>query len=394
MEYVLGTLISVVLMFFMSRTEVREDNQMTRVLRRLPAMIPLFFLSALRWDVGTDTWHTYTPEYLAMMSESRELTEKERQIIIEDYRLYNLNDPEVEITEENAMNFYSVTYKHTAPGFQVLERLLIAMNADVQWLYVVTSLISLTFVFAAIALQSGNPVLSCLFFVITSTYFLSLNVVSQFMAISICLFACLFAEKRQPVPFFLLVLLAAAFHVTAMVFLPVYFLPGLKVRPLACAVVVLLTFFLAPLLVPLMEKLVRIVVPKYAFYLGSYLEFETIFFALGIAVFAIGTYYWKAGESKPFYRLWYYCNVLGMLSLCFSPYLPSMKRINYYFAAPHFLFLPLVVSCEENFRRRSILEILLVLLFIAETFVAVWMLNKNEVLPYRMSFGAEYAALP
>ena len=45
-------------------------------------MIPLFLLSALRWDVGTDSWHTYTPEYFAMMSESRELTEKERQILI------------------------------------------------------------------------------------------------------------------------------------------------------------------------------------------------------------------------------------------------------------------------------------------------------------------------
>ena len=110
MAYVLGTVISVLLMAFMSRTEVREDNKMTRILRRLPAMIPLFLLSALRWDVGTDTWHTYTPEYFAMMSESRELTEKERQILIEDYRLYNRSNPEVEITEENAMDFYSETY--------------------------------------------------------------------------------------------------------------------------------------------------------------------------------------------------------------------------------------------------------------------------------------------
>ena len=34
----------------------------------------LFFISAMRWDVGTDTWHTYTPEYLAMKSEKTELT--------------------------------------------------------------------------------------------------------------------------------------------------------------------------------------------------------------------------------------------------------------------------------------------------------------------------------
>lgn len=393
MEYVVATVISVGLIAFADKPKKRNKKKW-RIFSCFFAMIPLFLLSALRWDVGTDTWHTYTPEYLAMMSESRELTETERIIMLEDFRRNSINHPETIITEENALLTFSETYKHTAPGFQALERLLIAMNADVQWLYVVTSLISLTFVFAAIALQSENPVLSCLFFVITSTYFLSLNIVSQFMAISICLFACLFAERRQPVPFFLFVLLAAAFHVTAMVFLPVYFLPRLKVRPLAFAVVVLLTFFLAPLLVPLMEKLVRIVVPKYAYYLGTYLEFEIIFFALGIAVFALGTYYWKVGSSKPYYRLWYYCNVLGMLSLCFSPYLPSMKRINYYFAAPHFLFLPLVVSCEEDFRRRRILEIVLVLLFIAETFVAVWMLNKNEVLPYRMSFGAEYVSIP
>ena len=398
MAYILGTLLSVTLAALPESGLLRGqgDSRKKRALCCFLAALPLFVLSALRWDVGTDTWHTYTPEYLAMMSETRELSPEEEQIILNDYRRlakrdFGYTDEQISaITYKDAFGFFSQTYKHTSPGFQLIERGLIALNADVQWLYVVTSLIIMAFVFASIYWQSKDSALACLLFVITSNYFLALNIVSQYMAISICLFACMYVEKQKPLPFFLLVLLAASFHTSALVFLPVYFLPKLRVKPLWCAVSVAAVFLLVPLLFPLLEKLVRLVMPKYARYFAknTVYEFEWFFFAIGAAVFALGTYYWEQGKDRPRYRLWYYANVLGLMALCFAARMPNMKRINYYFAAPHFLLLPLIIRCEADRRRRICLKIVVIVLFIAETVVAVWLLNKNQPLPYQTFWQA------
>ena len=49
----------------------------------------LFLFSALRWNVGTDTWHTYTPEYLAMKARNTELTQEEKDVVDDCYRLWS-----------------------------------------------------------------------------------------------------------------------------------------------------------------------------------------------------------------------------------------------------------------------------------------------------------------
>ncbi|MBR3151107.1 MAG: EpsG family protein [Erysipelotrichaceae bacterium] len=354
------------------------------------AMVPLLLISSLRWNVGTDTWHTYTPEYLAMKSESMALTEEEESIMLSCYKQVNMLDNNYtkeqaeNLTLQEAYGFFKEVYHHTAPGFQAIEKFLVLLKADVQWLYFITSLIILSFVFLSIYTQSSIPELACLLFVITGSFFQSLNIVSQYIAISICLFACTFAEKQKPVPFILLILLACLFHKSAIIYLPVYFLPRLHIRPIWCVTAIAALFVAAPVVVPLLGKAIEVILPQYATYF-SYVPaaFEWIFFALGAAVLIAGTYYYDEGKGKPYYRLWFYSNVLGMLALCFSGGIPLMKRINFYFAAPHFLFLPLLVGCEKNQTRRKLLTAAIVLLFIAETVVAVMYMNKNGVLPYQ-----------
>lgn len=356
------------------------------------AVVPLFLLSSMRGMVGTDTWHTYTPEYLAMQSETRDLTDEEEDVLedcIERYSMieYGYDEEQAEaLTLQDAYDFFSTTYGHTSPGFQFIERTLLKVNADVQWLYVVTSLFTLIFIFLAIYRQSIHTVLASLFFVITSNYFLSLNIVSQYMAISVCLFACEFAEKRKPIPFVLLVGSAALFHTSALVFLPVYFLPKLNIKPVWCGVLIGVALVAAPVFFPLLEKAVTVIAPKYARYFGSSADFEMIFFALGAAVLIVGGYYWNEGKDKPYYKLWYYANVLGMLALCFSGNISYMKRINYYYAAPHFLLLPLLIDCEKDPKKRMILKWLIIILFITETVISVGYMNKNGVLPYYLFF--------
>ena len=363
------------------------------------SFLPLFLISALRWNVGTDTWHTYTPEYLAMKAEKTELSTEEKDIILSCGRMnaswdlgYSKERIEQLTYDECAAAFQS-TAKHTAVGFQALQKFLLLFNADVQWLYVLTSFIILFFIYAAIWKQSSIPVLALLLFVLTSNFFLSLNIVSQFLAISICVFACTYAQKRKPIPFFLLVALAACFHYSALIFAPVYFLPKLRIRPIWCAISIGVVLLLAQFAYPLIAKAVEVFAPRYAWYLSQGAEFEWIFFAIGLTVFVAGSYYYPKGKDLPYYKLWYYANILGLFALCFSGRIPNLKRINYYFAAPHFLFLPLMIRCEEHPVRKKILYAAVIVLFLAETIVAVGYMNKNGVLPYQTMIGINKAAL-
>ena len=361
--------------------------------------VVLFLLSSLRWNVGVDTWHTYTPEYLAMKSQHTELSQEEVELIDGCYRLWarmdqGLSKEQAELlTHEQAMEFFTMASNHTSVGFRVMERFLILLNADVQWLYIVTSLFILAFVFAAIRKQSNAMVLASIMFVLTSNYFLSMNIVSQYMAISVCLFACTFAQERKPITFFALVAFAACFHVSALVFIPVYFLPKLNLKPRWCIVGIAGTLIVAQFGSPILAKIVSAIVPAYSRYFEYSAEFEWIFFAVGLSVFAVGTYYYEKGKDKPYYKIWYYSNVIGLLAICFSAHIPYIKRINHYFAATHFLFLPLIIACEEKPSWRKAMTVIMLVLFFAEAVVAIGILNKNGIFPYQMFFWRSRTAV-
>ena len=365
----------------------------------LVAMIPFLAVMSVRWNVGVDTWYTYTPEYLGMKSESIQLTEEEEKIMLTSGqitgRLYNGYSKErtMELTLEEAYANYRSFYKHTGIGFQLLERLLIFFHADVQWLYFATSLVILGFVFVAIWQQSTRPLLAVLFFVITGNFFLSLNIVSQYIAIAICLFACIFVQKKKPIYFFLLVALAATFHISALVFLPVYFLPKLKIKPLWCAIAVAAALIIAQFAFPLIQKAVETFAPQYARHFALSADFEWVLFAIGCAVFALDTWYYPKGKDLPYFRLWYYMNILGLIVLAFSGKIPLMKRVNYYFAVPHFLFIPMVLNLEEDKKKKIALHILTIGLFCAEIAVAIWHLNKHATLPYVAFFQGDRVEL-
>ena len=368
------------------------DTRKKMILSCVVAMIPFLAVMSARWCVGVDTWFTYTPEYLAMKSESIPLTHEEEEIMQNCSKLtarivFGYSKEElIDLPMQKIYDNYTITYHHTGIGFQLLQRILVFFHADVQWLYFVTSLIILGLIFTAIWQQSSYPLLACLFFVITGNFFLSMNIVSQYIAVAICLFSCVFAEKRKPIWFFLLVALAATFHLSAFVFLPVYFLPKLKIKPLWCIIAVAVALLASQFAFPLIKKLVEVVAPKYARHFEMSSDFEWIFFGIGCAVLALGTYYFNKGKDIPYFRLWYYMNVLGLIALAFSANIPLMKRINYYFAVPHILLLPMLMNLEEDKKKRIGLHILTIGLFTAQIIVAIWHMNKHATLPYRAFF--------
>lgn len=78
--------------------------------------------------------------------------------------------------------------------------------------------------------NSVNPYLSCAVFVMFEFFAFSLSAVRQTFAIGICMIAFFAAKKQKLLNFVILVLLAMTFHITAVVFFPVYFLFQINIK--------------------------------------------------------------------------------------------------------------------------------------------------------------------
>ena len=363
-------------------------DQTRRRIWIVASALPLTLVAAARWGVGTDLDFTYLPTFTAVEwvrgGGGEELAERLFRPLINGL----VHRPLVNTPIEEAQHWFSICGT-MEPGYRALQEAVVFFGGSFRWVIVVTSLLAGWLVFAAIWRQSRSPVLAVYFYVATSNYFLSLNIVRQYLAIGFMLVALTYVLDRRPWRFLLIVAAGALFHRTVLLAVPCWFLARINIRPAWAALVVvaaLAASFVA-------EPVLRFVLPHvgagfYVRYFDSrYAKegFEWIFFLLNICFIVAGAWYYeRAQKGNPLFRCWYWMTVMGTVALSFSGTVPLMKRINFYFAAPQFLMLPEMLLAEENPRLRRWFTVFAVLAFAAETFVAVVLLNKNEPLPYRI----------
>ena len=330
----------------------------------IAAALPLVLVAAARWGLGTDVYRLYWPQFMAVQAHFDGTSFPHARMF---WRNFNLEEP----------------------AYRWLVRGIIACGGNFRWFLVVTSLMTGALVSTAIFRQSRSSALAFYFYVATSNYFLSLNIVRQYVAIGFVLLAVGFAVDRRFVRFALCMAAAALFHRSALLALPVGVLPFVNVRLRWCVAAVLVALVSASFLAPAIRwTLPRVGLGIYAKYFKARVSkdgFEWFFFAINLCFMALGAWYFRrASAQSRLFPVWYYMTVLGTVALAFSGVVPLMKRVNYYYAAPQFLMLPEVLGAEGNPRLRKLLVVAAVLAFAAETAVAVVWMNKNQPLPYRM----------
>lgn len=393
--YMVGTLASCMLAVWMQKQDALQPGGVSarrRWQKILLCGLPLTLLSAIRWGPGTDFYYTYLPEFRALQwlraGGGEQLCEELfRPIVNLLNQMYGLPG-----TPTATMTIFLGILEKCEPGYRALMEAAVLLGGQFRVVVAVTSVIIGVCVFYAIFTQSTNPVLAIYLYVATSNYFLSLNIVRQYVAIAIGLVALQFAKERRLWAFLLCVALAMTFHTTAVLLLPCYFLGRVELKPRYAVLLVALTFAGSGVLGTAAAWLMpRIGLGYYARYLGSAWEegLELILFSINLCVLLFSSWYWSAAKKRcPYFILWYNMTLLGTLALALSGVLPLMKRVNYYYAAPQFLLLPEVLQAEEDAKRRRILTVLIVLAFAAETIVAVGIYNKNGVLPYQVRAGS------
>lgn len=389
--YLTATLMSCLLVWRVQKYEtagLRKASVCRRFWQGVLCALPLLLVSAMRWGVGTDFYCTYLPEFRALQWLRGGGGDALRDELFGTLapRLARWKLPS---TPEGALKHFLKVLEHCEPGYRALMELAVRLGGNFRIVIIVTSVIIEVCVFYAVFTQSTSPVLAVYLYVASSSYFLSLNIVRQYVAVSIGLVAVQFIRERRLVPYLVCIAAAMLFHTSAILLLPCYFLCRVRLKPRYALLTVALALAGAGGLGRLAQWLMpRIGLGYYARYFGTVWDegsFETLLFAINLCILLFGSWYWEKAERRcPYFVIWYNMNLLGTLALALSTVLPLMKRVNYYYGAPQFLLLPEILKAEEEPRRRRVLTALVVLAFAAETYVAVWLYNKNGALPYHI----------
>ena len=147
------------------------------------------------------------------------------------------------------LKYYSyatiATLEYRDLGFYYLVKTIGLFTSSPTVFLLVTAFLSLIGVFVTARKYSDYPVLVLFFYITIGNYMFAFTGIRQAIAMSLCLLSLRFVEKRKLIPFLIFVLLGAAMHHSAVMFLPTYFLARRAVNTynLLLAVIVTVTVY-------------------------------------------------------------------------------------------------------------------------------------------------------
>ena len=231
-------------------------------------------------------------------------------------------------------------------GYSLVTHLLYRAGLDYRSLLLVINLLMTGVVLWFVKRYSPLPWMS-LFFYLTLQFFAhSMNLFRQSIAATICLLAYPFLKRRKLLPFVLVVLLAAAFHTSALFFLPFYWIlnwkcDGRLLGGLALAAVPVYLFSNRAA-----QLVTQYLFPNYAGYIGSrywaglgyrYAIFPILYFAA-----AWLTRRWLLAERQE-NRILINSSFYVMLLYVFSTHHMILERFSIYLFPYAMLLLPKMV---------------------------------------------------
>lgn len=173
---------------FFDTTKIQSEK--TRKLRIVVYLLPMFVLAAFRdVSIGNDTSTYFRTFQLAQRSESLLLV---------------------------------IQASRHEPGYLIVNYLLSHLGYSFYFFQVVITLFIYFSLGRALYHYSENIALSCFLFFALGEFFGTMNTTRMWMAIAVLLFSIRFVQERKPIKFIVVVLLAALFHYTALIFILLY----------------------------------------------------------------------------------------------------------------------------------------------------------------------------
>lgn len=309
--------------------EMGSRKSYTNLLYMTGIFTTLFLLSAIRFDVGND-YEQYT---------------------------------------KTAHEAFVGGYVVTEPGFNWLVRLVYTMLGGEYYevIFAIFALVTLLLFLKAFYEQSEDFFMTFTLFMLFGIYFQTFNTVRYYLALACVLYGMRYVTgvntKRDFVKFMLLIVLAAFFHKSVLITIPVFWLASLPWKKwymiLGSGLCVLCYLLKGPLL-----QIALVLYPSYrntSFLSGEPISIPTVARCLAVLGLYVWCVYRYGIEKDRELRFYAQLNLLACAVSIFFTFLPVITRIVYYFSITQVLMIPMLVSRIPIEREKKLIKKLIYL---------------------------------
>lgn len=346
MVYIISFLISAI--FAQMYAVCKSTKYIKKCLLFLLSCFPVFFISAFRYDVGTDYFHTYVPFYL--------------DVVNYGYKPYA-----------------------SEPLFQLLNNLGAALDLHYQFIFIISSLVITIFSYYVMLEKSNNPALSVVVFLFSSIFFSSLNNVRQYMALAIVLYAIVGLKKENILKVLCLFMIAFLIHNSTIIILPFYLFSKIKISREQIIIISIILILPSYLFVMAFKQLLSLT--KYSYFLDvENGGFSILYILLNITLLVISLFYYRDNKK---YRLF---TIMQMMAAFFSVCSIFFKNEEFWmrlirtFTIMQPIFIPMIIKAESQKQWRYIVCLMTLFIFAGYTIYTIYLNGALEVFPYQFCF--------
>lgn len=357
--YTIGVIISALLGFVYSRYRNfykksiiiklinNKRHKISIDLAKFIPMLPLAIIASIRYGVGQDYFYTYVPVFNKVLAGQA-------------------NEAWGDI------------------GYTFLNVLVTYFTDDYAGIFILTSCMFIYFVFKAIYEDSDNIPLSIILLVFMGYYFCFMNGVRQMLATSILLFSIKYIKQRNAKKFFFYLLGASLIHLSAIIFIPVYFIYTMNWSNKKMMFFIIFSYALSDVISKIMMWIISFT--KYNWYLDSTYKAERngiILVLINLILFIFAILFNKNKKNDIYIKL----QCLSVIVMSFIGKIPVANRIQWIFGLSSIILLPNVIKCQKDKETRVIVTLLVVILYALYFWYTIGVKNSNNVLPYRTIFS-------
>lgn len=273
----------------------------------------LFALSALRIGIGNDYW-TYRDEFID---------------------IHRADTP--------------ISYEL---GFQTFVRLMQAMVGVYNYIpiFAVVSFFTCLFFVKGIYDTSDWFVMSFFLFMANGFYFMSFSNIRYYLVLALVIYSMKFLFDKKFVPFCLIIIFAAFFHMTALLVIPAYFIAyylkwNKKTYWLIPVAAALLFFARIPI-----RRLIFVFYPYYegdAILDVANISYINIAKCAAVLIFSL-IYYKKAIKGNAKAETFFNLNLFALLLYSCATYVPELSRVCYYLIIGQVFLIPIIIRAIEK----------------------------------------------
>lgn len=240
------------------------------------------------------------------------------------------------------------------PGFQYVVIQLAKYDDNPRTVIVLFGILTCFFFLKSIWDQSQDRFMSVFLFLTWGLYFMTFNTIRNYFALSLVYFAIKYLIGKRSVLFYVVVLIAAFFHKSALICVPLYFLANrISLKKSHIPIIIVVTFLLLLLQAPLRSLAFDV----YSSYEGSEYDVGRISYlniVKAVLIIGLSLKYKMLVYSDKLLKFYFNLNVFALVIYTGAYWLPEISRIGFYLNMTAIFLIPSILQSIRPSERNTL----------------------------------------